>query len=227
MPLAGSRVEHLGHVRLDRLGAGRHGDGHPVMAVLHEVQVTDAVHVDGRDRLTTALGERQPLPPLPDPAVGRPEPAVEVPAGIHGPDDRLQPDRLEAEAALALAAQRRDDVVQRQDHVDVVGCPPQSLREPRQRLAAPRAQEVILDIRAGEARVHRHRRPFGATRPARARSRRSHGHGPQPHQAPASHVADRRAASQPNEPERNCRRDARGRAGASWAVVRPPARAAR
>jgi hypothetical protein len=81
--------QHLGHVRLDRGGAGRDRDRDPVMAVDHEVQLADAVHVDRRNRLAAPLGKREPLPPLPHPPAGGAEPAVEITAGVDGADDRV------------------------------------------------------------------------------------------------------------------------------------------
>jgi hypothetical protein len=49
------RRDHLGHIALDALLPGRHRDRHPVVAVPDEMQVTDPVHVDRRDRLAAAL----------------------------------------------------------------------------------------------------------------------------------------------------------------------------
>ena len=85
---------------------GRHGDRDPVMAVLHEVQVTDPVHLDRRDRLTAPLGQRQPLPALPHPPARRPEPPVEVAGRVDRADDRVKPDRVQPEPALAALAER-------------------------------------------------------------------------------------------------------------------------
>jgi hypothetical protein len=93
----GHHREDLGHVGVDRLLPGGQGDRHPVMAIPDEVQITDAVHVDGRDRLAPALGQRQPLPPLPHPARRGPEAAVEVAPRIHGADHGVQPDGLQAQ----------------------------------------------------------------------------------------------------------------------------------
>src|ERR1700748_3356788 len=47
----------------------------------------------------------QPLPALPHPAVGGPDPPVEVPARVHRADDAVQLDRLQPEPALAAAAE--------------------------------------------------------------------------------------------------------------------------
>ena len=136
------------------------------MAVLHEMQVADAVHVDGRDRLATALSQGQPLPPLPDPPAGGPEPAVEVLARVEGAHDRVQPDGLQAEPPLAAHPQGGDDLVERQDEVDVIRPAAEPLGEPGQRLPTPGTQEVVLDVGAGEAGI-RHRDDRGAVRPAR------------------------------------------------------------
>src|SRR5260221_722945 len=72
--------ENLGDVGVDRRGAGRHRDRDPVMAVLHEVQVADAIHVDGRDRLAAPPGPGEPPPPPPYPSRGGPGPAGRSPA---------------------------------------------------------------------------------------------------------------------------------------------------
>jgi multiple sugar transport system ATP-binding protein len=53
----GHRGEDLRNVGLDRGGAGGHRDRDAVMAVLHEVQDADAVHVDRRDRLAAPLSQ--------------------------------------------------------------------------------------------------------------------------------------------------------------------------
>src|SRR3954452_1727102 len=50
------------YVRLDRRVAHRPGDGHPVVAVLDEVQLADPVHVDRRQRLAAPAGGGDPLP---------------------------------------------------------------------------------------------------------------------------------------------------------------------
>src|ERR1039458_3052191 len=117
-----------------------------------------------------ALGKCQPLPSLPDPAGGRPEAAVEVAAGVHGADDRVQPDCLQPEPLLALPAEGSDHLVQRKDHIDVVRLPAQPLDEPGQHLAPPSAQEVVFDVGTRKARFSWHGAPLGAAarRPARS-----------------------------------------------------------
>ena len=50
------------------------------MPVVHEVQRTDAVHLDGRDGRTVPLGQRELLPAEPHPVCGGAEAAVEVAA---------------------------------------------------------------------------------------------------------------------------------------------------
>ncbi len=137
------------------------------MAVLHEVQAADAVHVDGRDRLAAPLGQGQPLPPLPDARGGGPEPAVEIPGRVDGADDRIQPDGLQAKLALAAHPQGGDDLVQRHDEVDVIGFAAQPVGEPGQRLPAPGALEVVLDVGLGEAGVSGHRDDRGAVQRGR------------------------------------------------------------
>ncbi len=149
--------EDLRHVGVDRLLPHGQRDRDPVMPVEHEVQVADAVHVDGRDRLTAALGQGQPLPALPDPARGGPEPAVEVPGGVHGAHHGVQLDHLQAQLALAGHPERGDDLVERQDEVDVVRFPAQPLRQPGQHLPPPGTLEVVLHVGPGEPRVSGHR----------------------------------------------------------------------
>ena len=126
------------------------------MAVLHEVQIADAVHVDGRDRFAAPLGQGEPLPPFSDPPGGGPEPAVEVTGGVDGADHRAQLDDLQAEPPFAAEPQGGDDLVERQHDVDVVRCAAQPLGEPGQHLPAAGALEVVLDVGAREAGVSGH-----------------------------------------------------------------------
>ena len=149
--------EDLGHVGVDRLLPHGQRDRHPVMPVGDEVQVTDAVHVDGRDRLTAALGQGQPLPALPDPAGGGPEPAVEVPGGVHGAHHGVELDHLQAQLALAGHPERGHDLVERQDEVDVVRFPAQPLGQPGQHLAPPGTLEVVLHVGPGKPGISGHR----------------------------------------------------------------------
>ena len=121
------------------------------------MQVTDAVHVDGRDRLAPALGQGQPLPAFPDPARGGPEPAVEVPGGVHGAHHRVELDHLQAQLALAGHPECGHDLVERQDEVDVVRFPAQPLGQPGQHLAPPGTLEVVLDVGPGEPGISGHR----------------------------------------------------------------------
>jgi hypothetical protein len=137
------------------------------MAVDDEMQVTDAVHLDRRNRLTSALGQRQPLPSLPDTARGGPEVPVEVAPGIYRAHHGIQPDRLQPQRPLPGAPQRRDHLVEGQDEVDVIGLTAQPAGQPGQDLAAPGTQERVLDIgpresglRHGIARPASRRRPW-------------------------------------------------------------------
>ncbi len=148
--------QHLGDVRVDHLLAGGQRDRDPVVAIDDEMQVADAVDVDGRDLLAAPLRQGEPLPPLPHPAGGGPEPAVEIAARVDRADHGVQPDRLQAERPLALPAQGCDDLVKREDEVDVVRPPAQPVRQPGQHLASPRAEKVILHIRLRESGISGH-----------------------------------------------------------------------
>ena len=127
------------------LGA-RHRDA--VMAVAHEVQVADAVDVDRRHRLAAALRLRDALPALAQARRRRAEVAVELARAVDGPDDRVDVDHLQSQRALAGPAERLDDLLERQDHGDVVGLAAQAGREQRQRPPAPGTREVRLGVRS-------------------------------------------------------------------------------
>ena len=127
------------------------------MPVDHEMEVPNAVDVDGRDRLTAALGQGQSLPAFPDPARGGPEPAVEVPAGIDRAHHGVQLDHLQTEFPLAGHPERGDDVIEGQDEVDVVRLAAQPLGQPGQGLAPPGTLEVVLYVGAGKPGVSGHR----------------------------------------------------------------------
>ena len=130
-------------------------DRDPVVAVDDEVQRADAVDVDRRHVGAAAHRRRDPLPAPADPVRGGAEAAVEVAArAVDGADDRVEVDRLQAEAPLAPAAERLDHLVEGQDEVDVVGLAPQPRREARELVPAPGAAEVGLRVLVGEARVH-------------------------------------------------------------------------
>src|ERR1035438_9375990 len=69
---------YLGYVGVDGLLAGRGGDRYPVMAVVDEMLVAYAVHLDRRDRGAAPLCQRQLLPAGPHPVGRGPEVPVEV-----------------------------------------------------------------------------------------------------------------------------------------------------
>src|ERR1022692_3661489 len=81
---------------------------------------------------------------------------VEIAAGIDRADDGITTDRLQPELPLALPAESRDDLVERQDQIDVVRLPAQPVRQPGQDLAAAGAQEVVLRIGAPKAGLSGH-----------------------------------------------------------------------
>ena len=76
-----------------------------MVTVADEMPMAHAVDLDRRDRLTAPLGQRQPLPAGPDPARGGPEAAVEVAPRAGGADDRVEPDCLQPQLALAAPAE--------------------------------------------------------------------------------------------------------------------------
>ena len=158
---------HLRDVRVDVLAPERLGDGHAVVAVAHEVQVADAVDRDRRERLAAALGRRDPLPATTYARGGRPEAAVEVVRAVDRADDRVELDRLEPELDLADHAERVDDLVEREDQPDVVGLAAQPPSELGEQLRAPRAREVVLRVRAGEAGAAIHQEQATPLRDAR------------------------------------------------------------
>ena len=120
--------EHLDHVGVDYLLAGRNGCGHPVMAVDYEVQGRPG----GTPRSAgSAHRGAAPAPGAPSgtaPAGGGPEAAVEIVPRVDRADDRVQPYRLQAQVAFAALAQCAEDLVERQDAVDVTGLAAQAVR---------------------------------------------------------------------------------------------------
>jgi len=75
--LGPERRLHLAHARLDLRVAQRARHRHAVVAVLHEVQVADAVDVDRRHRLPAPARGGDPLPAPAQLRGRRPEVAVE------------------------------------------------------------------------------------------------------------------------------------------------------
>ena len=70
----------------------------------------------------------------------------------------LQRNRLQAEGSLTAPAEGGDDLVERQDEIDVVRCSAQPGHQPSQHLLPTGPQEGVLDVRAREAGVTRHDR---------------------------------------------------------------------
>jgi len=124
-----------------------------MVAILDEVELTDPVDVDRRHALAGPHRRCDALPPLADAVGGRPETAVEVTSAVHRADDRVEFDRLDAEALLPCTSERREHLVERQDLVDVVGLPPQAIGEPPRDLSAPGPREVRLRVLTVESGV--------------------------------------------------------------------------
>ena len=146
---------HVGYVRLDVLVAERVGNRHPVVAVLDEVQLADPVDVDGRHCLALALGEVDALPALADPRGGGAEVAVELARAVDGPDDRVERDHLQPEAALADPPEGAGDLLEREDVVHVVDST-QPGGQSREGAPATGAAEVELSVGARQPGVPGH-----------------------------------------------------------------------
>jgi DNA segregation ATPase FtsK/SpoIIIE-like protein len=58
-------------------------------------------------------------------------------------DNRVQPYRLQAQVAFAALAECAEDLVERQDAVDVTGLAAQAVRQPGQDLAPPRPEKLV------------------------------------------------------------------------------------
>ncbi|CAA9515010.1 MAG: hypothetical protein AVDCRST_MAG13-3020 [uncultured Solirubrobacteraceae bacterium] len=133
----------LAHVRLDRLVAHGERHGHPVVAVLDEVQAVDPVDVDRRHVLPAAPGGRHAEPAVAELAGGRPERAVELVVASDRADDRVQRDGLEPQVGLGAAAERGHDVLERQHVHRVPGLPAHARAQLLERVAAQPAVEVL------------------------------------------------------------------------------------
>src|SRR3954454_8658239 len=147
--------EHLGHIGVDLVEAHRPRHRHPVVAVLDEMHLADPVHVDRGHLLALPLRGGHALPAWPHPARRGAKTAVDLAAAVHGPDDRVELDHLEAELALAASPERLHHLLEREDHVDVAA--PQAGGEPGYRPPPPLPVEVELCDGLGEAGVARHR----------------------------------------------------------------------
>jgi hypothetical protein len=129
-----------------------------MVAVLDEVQLTDAVDVDGRHGLALALRGVDSLPAWAHSARGGTEAAVELAVAVDGSDDRVQRDRLQAQVSLAPAAQSAHHFLEGQDDGQVA-LAAQAGRDLRQRAPAPRAPEVELGVGLRQTGVTRRTPP--------------------------------------------------------------------
>ena len=132
-----------------------------MVAVTDEVDLADPQQIDRRQRLAPAHGCGDVLPARPHPARGGAEPAVEIPAAIDRPYDRVQRHHRQPGRMLAHVAEGVDHLLVGQDHPDVVGLASQARGKARDGGLVPRPDEVALRVharQAGGAAVARHRR---------------------------------------------------------------------
>jgi hypothetical protein len=139
---AGSELSlHEPDTGLNRLVAERACHRDTVVAVLDEVELADAVDVDGREFDPLPAGGRHALPAPPYLVRHRTERPVEAArTAIDRPDDRVEPDLLHAEIALPAPAERRHDLLERQQRRHVVRLGTQTRGDARQ--GAPPALSV-------------------------------------------------------------------------------------
>ena len=146
---------HLAHARVDVAVAVGARDRHAVVAVLDEVEVADPVDVDRRHRLAAAARLGDPLPALAR-LRGGAEVAVEIAlAAVDGADDRLERDHPDAEVLLARAAERGDDLLEREHERDVVGLGAELRDDAAEGPPPALAIERRLGVIPGHARAHR------------------------------------------------------------------------
>ena len=93
--------------------------------------------------------------------------AVELAAAVDRAHDRVERDRLLAEAALAAAAEGVQYLLEGQDHVHVAWLAAQACGELRERSVAARAPEVELGVGLRHSGVARRHSPKITTRRAR------------------------------------------------------------
>lgn len=99
----------------DRRVAVSAGDRNAVVAVLNEVQLSDAIGVDGGHRLAAPACRGDPLPSALESASARSKYSVELAApAIDGTDDRVDGDRLEPEVAFGNPSQGGHYISERQ-----------------------------------------------------------------------------------------------------------------
>src|SRR5919205_948592 len=82
-----------------------------------------------------------PLPARAHLAGGGAEAAIELAATVHGADDGVERDRLQAEIALAVPTERLHDLLEGKDQVYVARLAPQPVRQPLERSLPPGAAE--------------------------------------------------------------------------------------
>ena len=100
-----------------------------MVAVAHEVQVADLEQRDRRHGLAAPLCGRDPLPARPQSLRGGAEAAIEVRRAVDGPHDVVELDDIEAAIDLARPPERVDDLLEREDHRDVVRLAAQAARD--------------------------------------------------------------------------------------------------
>ena len=125
------------------------------MTVLHEMHLADPVDVDRRHRNAAATGGRDPLPASAYSGRGRPEVPIELAAlASHCPDDRVEPDRLDAEVTFAAPSERLHDLLERQHRGHVVRLEPQPSSDLRQSAATALPREIRLCVLLWQSSVH-------------------------------------------------------------------------
>jgi hypothetical protein len=120
-----------------------------VVTVADEVNLADPHEVDRGHRLAAPHRGGDLLPAAADAARGRAEATVEIPLAVDRAGNRVEPHHLPAERALTYKSQCGDDLLVRQDHANVIGLAAEPSREPRERRATARPQEVVLCVNAG------------------------------------------------------------------------------
>jgi hypothetical protein len=84
-----------------------------------------------------------PLPPGPSSITGRSETTIEIARPIHASDDRVERYDSPPDEGLSLVPQCRNDLVERQHHVDVIGLAAQQTPQAAKDLLPPCPLEVI------------------------------------------------------------------------------------
>src|SRR5436309_7959154 len=92
-----------------------------MVAVADEVRLADPVGLDRGQWLAAAHRGRNPLPARAHARRRGAERAIEAGGAVDGADDRGDGDHPDADVALADAPERRDDLVEWQDQVEVAG----------------------------------------------------------------------------------------------------------